>query len=88
MDLMKDEDVLTINSNATRQAWAERMQATNYKNASLLDRTSAVNARASADSISPGGAMFASLLTSATQIATQWNNNRMYRDYGMWGRGF
>lgn len=76
MDVMKDIDVMTINSNAMRAASAQRMQATNYQNQSLLDRTSAVNANRSADSISPGSAMFSSLLTGASGIASQWDYRR------------
>ena len=76
MDIEKDLNVLAINSNTTRQAWAAREQGTNYQNESLLDRTSAVNARRSADSISPVGGAVNSLLGSATQIAGQWDWNR------------
>lgn len=76
MDIEKDLNVLAINSNTTRQAWAAREQATNYKNESLLDRTSAVNATRSADSISPIGSTVNSLLGSATQIAGQWDYSR------------
>jgi hypothetical protein len=76
MDIEKDLNVMAINSNTTRQAWAARQQETNYQNESLLDRTSAVNATRSADSISPVGNAVSSLLGSATQIAGQWDWNR------------
>jgi hypothetical protein len=76
MDIEKDLNVMAINSNTTRQAWAARQQATNYKNESLLDRTSSVNALRSASSISPGASTVNSLLGSATQIAGQWDWNR------------
>jgi hypothetical protein len=76
MDIEKDLNVMAINSNATRQAWAARQQGTNYQNESLLDRTSAVNALRSANSISPVGSTVNSLLGSATQIAGQWDWNR------------
>ena len=79
MDVEKDLNVLAINSNTTRQAWAAREQGTNYANQSLLDRTSAVNATRSANSISPMGGAVNSLMGSATQIAGQW-------DYGRWLR--
>jgi hypothetical protein len=75
-DLVKDLDVLTINSNATRAAWAERTAATNYSNKALLDRTSASNMRATAGSISPGLAVGTSLLGSATGVASQWDWRR------------
>ena len=64
-DLMKEADMLTINANATRQAWAARMQATNYANESLMQGTSA-------ESVSPGSAAFSSLLTSAAAVSPQW----------------
>lgn len=74
--LVKQLDVLTINSNATRAAWAQRTQATNDSNQSLLAGVSANNLRASAGSISPGLAASTSLLNSATGIASQWDYRR------------
>jgi hypothetical protein len=41
-DIEKDLNVLAINSNATRQAWAARQRGTDYQNESLLDRTSSI----------------------------------------------
>lgn len=79
MDVEKDLNVLAINSNTTRQAWAAREQATNYRNQSLLDHTSAVNAAASARSISPMGAAATSLIGSATRVASQWDWNTWMR---------
>lgn len=76
MDIQKDLNVHAINADTTRQAWAAREQATNYGNQSLLARTGAVNANRSASSISPGSAMFSSLLTSATRVASGWDYNR------------
>lgn len=76
MDIEKSLNVLAINSNTTRQAWAARQEGTNYANQSLLSRTSSVNATASAKSISPIGSTVNSLLGSATQIAGQWDWNR------------
>ena len=69
-DLMKEADMLTINANATRQAWAARMQATNYSNESLMQNTSA-------ESISPGSAAFSSLLTSAAAVSPQWYRRKV-----------
>lgn len=71
-DIVKDIDMMTINSNATRAAWAKRTQATNYQNQSLLDNTSAVNLRRSAGSISPFASLTTSLLGSASKISSQW----------------
>lgn len=76
MDLVKDLDVLSINSNATRAAWSERTAATNYSNQSSLDRTSAVNATRTAGSISPGLAVTGSLMNTATSVASQWDWRR------------
>lgn len=76
MDIEKGLNVMAINANATRQAWAARQQETNYQNESLLDRVSSVNARRSAAAISPIGSAVNSLLGSATQIAGQWDWNR------------
>lgn len=73
MDVQKDLNVMAINSNATRQAWAAREQGTNDANQALLDRTSEVNALRSANAISPIAGAVNSLLGSATQIAGQWN---------------
>lgn len=79
MDLEKDLNVLAIHSNTVRQASAARAQATNYRNESLLDRTSSVNATRSANSISPMGNMVNSLLGSATRVAGQWDWDRWMR---------
>lgn len=79
-DLVKDIDVMTINSNATRAAWAARTRSTNYSNQSLLDRTSSANAMRSAGSISPFASLSTSLLGSASMIGTQWLAGRDERD--------
>lgn len=79
MDIQKSENVLAINSNTTRQAWAAREQGTNFQNQALIARTGAVNAMRSAGSISPVGGMVNSLLGSATRIAGQWDWNRWMR---------
>lgn len=76
MDVEKDLNVMAINSNTTRQAWGAREQSTNYKNQSLLDRTSSMNATRSANSISPGGNAITTLLGSATQITGSLNWDR------------
>lgn len=79
MDIEKDLNVMAINSNTTRQAWAARQQGTNYANESLLDRTSSVNALRSAGTVSPIGGTVNSLLGSASQIAGQWDWQRWMR---------
>ncbi len=79
MDIEKSLNVLAINQNTTRQAWASREQGADYQNESLLDRVSSVNARRSAGSISPLAAGLTSLAGSATQIAGQWDWNQWMR---------
>ena len=79
-DIVKEIDVMTINSNATRAAWAKRTQATNYRNQALLLNTSAANALRSSRSISPFMSLSTSLLGSASQIGTQWLASRDTRD--------
>lgn len=71
-DVVKDIDVMTINSNATRAAWAKRVQATNYKNRSMLENVSSQNSLRTARSISPWMSATGSLLGSASRIGTQW----------------
>jgi hypothetical protein len=76
----------TIDANATRAAAQDRTQATNFSNASLMDRTSAANATRSASSVSPFSAMTSSLLTSASSVGQQWNTSQqakmMFAYYG------
>lgn len=72
-DVVKEIDMLTINSNAVRSAYAARTAAVNYKNASLMDNVSAQGSLRSAKSISPLTAGFTSLLGSASTIASQWS---------------
>jgi hypothetical protein len=71
-EVVKDIDVMTINSNAVRAAQAKRVQATNYKNRALLENTASVNYGRFAKSISPFMAGAGSLLGSASRIGTQW----------------
>lgn len=79
--LVKDINVYNINSNAVREASAARDQATSYQNQSNLDNVSAANANRSASSISPFTAATSSLLTSASSIASNWNNSQRMKMY-------
>jgi hypothetical protein len=74
-ELMKEIDKNTINANAVRAAENSRIQAQNYKTQAVMAGVSADNLRTSANSISPFGGAFTSLLTSATSISSS-----MYRD--------
>lgn len=83
MDIQKDINVMNINANVTRQAWAAREQATDYSNQALLTRTGSVNALRSADSISPVSSTVNSLMGSATKVAQQWDYNKWLRNRGI-----
>lgn len=58
-------DSETAYANAVKAAWGYRMTGTNYSNQARM-------AEASADSISPAGAAFTSLLGSAGSVAKNW----------------
>lgn len=86
IELAKQQDMLTINANRVRAAESARMQRTNYQtqasmlgvsasNVSGMGAMSAANLMSSADSISPFGNTFTSLLGSAGTVASTW-----YRD--------
>jgi hypothetical protein len=75
-DIVKDVNMYTMDANAARAAAADRTQATNYSDQSLMDRTRAQNALSSANSISPFAAVAGSLLTSASSLASNWNNSQ------------
>jgi hypothetical protein len=64
-DIMKEIDSNTLTVNAVRNAWSYRTQAVNYQN-------EAITKRGAANGISPGGAMFSSLLGSAGSVAGSW----------------
>lgn len=57
-DYMGEVDATTIRDNATREAWAYRNQAAQYKS--------------QADSMSPFGSAFGTLLTGAGSVADSW----------------
>ncbi|MBS0323576.1 MAG: hypothetical protein JSR19_06960 [Proteobacteria bacterium] len=62
---MGEHDALTIRDNATRQAWAYRVQAANnMSNADVL--------QTSGDNINPTMSAMGSLLTSAGSVAGSW----------------
>ena len=64
-DIMKEIDMNTAEANAVRAAWGYRTQAVNAQNEASMRR-------ASADSMSPFGAMATSLLGGATAVAGNW----------------
>ena len=64
-DFLKDADMATLQINAARAAFGQRIQAGNQ-------RTQAAMSRANAGAISPGLAMGTSLLGSAGRVAASW----------------
>lgn len=68
IDLADEIDSLTINANAVSAAEEMRMQAVNLQNQASLQRVSAVNLNASANTISPFQSTVSSLLTSAPGV--------------------
>lgn len=85
MDVVKDINVLNINSNTVRAAANERMQGANELGEADLYGASAKNALATAGSISPTANTMASLLTSAGQIGGQWDWRNWMRQQGFGG---
>lgn len=86
IELAKEQDMLTINANRVRAAESARMQRTNFQTQALMSGVSAANVagagaisannlETSANSISPFGGMFTSLLGNAGAVANTW-----YRD--------
>lgn len=72
MDLMKEVDRLTMDTNIVRQAEALRAQQTNYMTQAVMQGTSANNILATANTISPFSATFSSMLGSAASIGGTW----------------
>lgn len=64
-DLMKEIDLMTIDTNTLSQAWAARTQGVNAGNQALISE-------ATASGINPAAAAGTSLLGSATQVASNW----------------
>ncbi|MEC5161722.1 MULTISPECIES: virion core protein, T7 gp14 family [unclassified Janthinobacterium] len=89
---MSERDALQIHDNAMMQAWGYRTQASSY----VVD---AQRAEGAADTISPWMAAGTSLLTGASNVASQWDakaNLKGTADFGttvknkwssMWGNG-
>lgn len=71
-DLMGRADVDAVHTNAVRQAWGYRTQATNYTNDALMLNAKATGMRATADGVSPGMTAFNSLLTGAAGMASSY----------------
>lgn len=71
-EMMKEIDLLTINSNTSREVAAVRAEAASYRSQAIMDRASATNLRGSAGLIDPRREMVTSLLGSASQLSAMW----------------
>jgi hypothetical protein len=80
IELAKQLDMHTIDSNTVRAANAARTQAVNARNESLLAGVSAANLRGTAGSLDPYAAGATSLLGSASGISQQWLARERYRN--------
>lgn len=80
IELAKQTDIYTINSNAVRAASAARTGAVNARNEALLAGVSATNMRKTAGSLDPYAAAGGSLLTGASGISQQWLARSRYRN--------
>lgn len=75
-DLMKEIDLITINSNTVRAVEAERMRKVGVEASGLMQSLSAANLSASARTISPFSSVATSLLGGATNFASAWYQDR------------
>lgn len=75
-DLMKEIDMLTVNSETVRSAEAARIQRQNYMTQAAIQDVSAENVMASSRSISPTLAASTSLLGGASSVASAWFQDR------------
>lgn len=81
LELMKQTDALTINSNTVRAAWAARTQAQNYEAQAAMAGVSAFGARSAASQISPFSQASANLMSSGGNVASAWYNLEMSKRY-------
>ncbi|WP_287372420.1 hypothetical protein [Prosthecochloris sp.] len=71
-EIMKQRDMLTINSNRVRRAASARMKASNYRGQAIMARTSADNMRRTIKTTNPWLSGFTSLMNTASSVANQW----------------
>ena len=64
-DVIGEVDANTIKANAIREAWGHRIEATNLRSSSRVNRMSA-------KAINPGMAAVSTLLTEGSQVASQY----------------
>ncbi len=81
LELMKQTDALTINSNTVRAAWAARTQAQNYEAQAAMAGVSAFGANSAASQINPWMQAGTNLLSSGGNVASAWYNLEMSKRY-------
>ena len=81
LELMKQTDALTINSNTVRAAWAARTQAQNYEAQAAMAGVSAFGARSAASQINPFSQASTNLMSSGGNVASAWYNLEMSKRY-------
>lgn len=89
MDFARETDALQVNSNATRQAGAQMMEATQFGIQGMMQRAQARNIRAQAKAINPWMAMAGSLLGGGGQMMSSiGRDQQMQQYYGRQGQGY
>ncbi len=81
LELMKQTDALTINSNTVRAAWAARTQAQNYQAQSAMAGVSSFGASSAANQISPWSNASSNLMSSGGSVAQAWYRLEMLKRY-------
>lgn len=81
LELMKQTDALTINSNTVRAAWAARTQAQNYDAQAAMAGVSSLGASSAASQISPFIQAGTNLMSSGGNVASAWYNLEMSKRY-------
>lgn len=79
-DLMKEIDRNTINANATREAWNQRLAGVMGQTATVNYNIKSAIESASAEGINPFAAAGTSLMSSATSVASSWYSYKK-KDY-------
>ena len=81
LELMKQTDALTINSNTVRAAWAARTQAQNYEAQAAMAGVSSYGATSAASQINPWSQAGTNLISSGGNVASAWYNLEMSKRY-------
>ena len=81
LELMKQTDALTINSNTVRAAWAARTQAQNYEAQAAMAGVSSYGATSAASQINPWSQAGTNLISSGGNVASAWYNLELSKRY-------